>query len=991
MSREAQNKGGKAMRALLSAIPAAFLLAATANPVAGGEQRQEVRDDWAFQHRVMVAKDEKTRAVALRFAASRDQPAPLVDSRAGILKEDRDPTDVVARRADALLGHLGQAHPALPGWADLRKRLDPLLAEAKAGKPDLTGKDPSRQQTYTALCALRREIALANPLLDFEDVLLSEESNVGAVLQRTTTGQYNGLKLTEPGMALYVVRNWKSANPVVVDLCKDARVENGPYRGQTLAGGMFHAPSLSYDGKTALFSWARLHYPAGPETPEEAAQPDRRKKTADPLRIFRIAVDPSSSRGTGGTGLRQVNCDPGMHNDTEPCEMPDGRILFMSTRREVYDRCIAYRPAFTLCSMKPDGTDIVELSFHETHEWLPSIGNDGMILYTRWDYVDRSVHSAHGFWTCLPDGRDPRAPGGNYMWDNVFAPGMPYARFNPPTAPQKRQPCAVSHCHAIPGSRKVMAIGSWHHVVELGQVLLFDLSRPDDYAGGQITALTPGPWGGDRGGEFNAPWPLSEDFFLANCLDRIYLMDRFGNRELVYRSPRAHRRNALWQFASTVEGRREEIVKKQRLLASLDKGGGSGAKQAEDIASVLGEEPARGKAGSVGPVFAEDMGSLFVQESQDTEAVGLGTDFAAEHHKKLVARTAGEIKALEVAFAGYGDPWTVNFKGFWRPTFPRPIRPRARPPVVSTQTFQGEDRRGLPGHRPATIAIQNVYETDIPLPAGVKVKALRLVQVLGASTGNYNATGSVHGRNTSAVKIVLGTTPVEDDGSVHCLAPIEKGIYFQLLDQDGLAVQSMLSVTYVHPGERLSCRGCHERYDRAAPIGGMPLAMRRAPTTITPETPDGKVAPSEAYLVPAVDRVLAACMKVPGGPDTTDRGKLRAAGWLRYSEGFGVNQGDKCFRTTPDAFGARGSKLWEFIQANKPKLEGLEKDDIRLTALYMDLLCVGSSVYQNNVVQGPDGKTWPRHPDLDMNNPLGLEVVPLPDNRQAMNTKEERK
>jgi hypothetical protein len=78
---------------------------------------------------------------------------------------------------------------------------------------------------------------------------------------------------------------------------------------------------------------------------------------------------------------------------------------------------------------------------------------------------------------------------------------------------------------------------------------------------------------------------------------------------------------------------------------------------------------------------------------------------------------------------------------------------------------------------------------------------------LGASTGNYNATGSVNGRNTSAVKIVLGTTPVEEDGSVHCLAPIEKGIYFQLLDQDGLAVQSMLSVTYVHSGERLSCIG----------------------------------------------------------------------------------------------------------------------------------------------------------------------------------------
>jgi hypothetical protein len=53
----------------------------------------------------------------------------------------------------------------------------------------------------------------------------------------------------------------------------------------------------------------------------------------------------------------------------------------------------------------------------------------------------------------------------------------------------------------------------------------------------------------------------------------------------------------------------------------------------------------------------------------------------------------------------------------------------------------------------------------------------------------------------------------------------------------------------------------------------------------------------------------------------------------------------------------------------------------------LDLLCVGSSAYQNNVVKDPDGRAWPRHPDLNVNNPLGLEIVPAADNRQAMETK----
>ena len=64
--------------------------------------------------------------------------------------------------------------------------------------------------------------------------------------------------------------------------------------------------------------------------------------------------------------------------------------------------------------MKADGSDVYPLSFHETHEWHPSVNNDGMIVYTRWDYVDRSDMVAHHIWTCFPDGRDPRSPHGNY-------------------------------------------------------------------------------------------------------------------------------------------------------------------------------------------------------------------------------------------------------------------------------------------------------------------------------------------------------------------------------------------------------------------------------------------------------------------------------------------------------------------------------------------------------------------------------------------------
>ena len=39
--------------------------------------------------------------------------------------------------------------------------------------------------------------------------------------------------------------------------------------------------------------------------------------------------------------------------------------------------------------MNPDGRYMRCLSYHETNEWAPSVSNDGKIVWTRWDYIDR--------------------------------------------------------------------------------------------------------------------------------------------------------------------------------------------------------------------------------------------------------------------------------------------------------------------------------------------------------------------------------------------------------------------------------------------------------------------------------------------------------------------------------------------------------------------------------------------------------------------------
>jgi len=121
----------------MKTVAAAVLsFAVLALPVSAAEHRQEVCDDWAFQHRQAVEKDKAGKLVLHR---ERHQPAPLIDLQADTLASDRDPTDQVARRTDALLKHLAALFPGEADWLDFRRRLDPLLAAAKVGQPDLTG------------------------------------------------------------------------------------------------------------------------------------------------------------------------------------------------------------------------------------------------------------------------------------------------------------------------------------------------------------------------------------------------------------------------------------------------------------------------------------------------------------------------------------------------------------------------------------------------------------------------------------------------------------------------------------------------------------------------------------------------------------------------------------------------------------------------------------------------------------------------------------
>ncbi|MCF7676268.1 MAG: hypothetical protein K9M97_13045, partial [Akkermansiaceae bacterium] len=164
---------------------------------------------------------------------------------------------------------------------------------------------------------------------------------------------------------------------------------------------------------------------------------------------------------------------------------------------------------------------------------------------------------------------------------------------------------------------------------------------------------------------------------------------------------------------------------------------------------------------------------------------------------------------------------------------PMRLGPRLRPPVIpSRRDFNNAD---------GYVYVQNVYEgTHMEDVKPGSVKFLRVIESPEKRTWTepgWNGQGverpgmNWHDFNT---KRILGTVPLEADGSLSFALPSDRFVYFQLLDEDGMMIQSMRSGTTVQSGEWVGCVGCHDER-RAAPPAMTPknmLALKRAPSRL---------------------------------------------------------------------------------------------------------------------------------------------------------------
>ena len=496
----------------------------------------------------------------------------------------------------------------------------------------------------------------------------------------------------------------------------------------------------------------------------------------DELRqLTRNPVIPKEAIGHGQTNDFEVIC-----SDIEPCWLPDGSILFQSTRCCHSVDCWPL-PVSNLHRCDADGKNIRRIGFDQVQTFFPQLLNDGRVVFTRWEYNDRETAFLEKPVSMNPDGSHVLG---------FFSNNSEY-------------PAGIFHIRPMPDCDNLLAIATGHHVAQKGKVVELDPSLADDYADstydpaetlygintnaivytykyGIKKTIVNSPWDGKFGmrvatvaGMWNVagsamdvapgrtpmktprdfqynvydmaqqfgpqwayPFPLDRTHFLASFMPE-------GCR--FYRGPYSSR---FGIYAQTVDGRRE--------LLAFD--WGNHCMQPIPLRKRKVERRLVAK-----PDYSDGFGNCYIQDV-----------YAGEAAKGLERGEVKKVRVVAMELRPVHIGWNWQFG--WH---------------------SSEGKIGTP---------------------------------ISVGNGSYD------------VKHVFGEADVEADGSCSFRVPARTPVFFQYVDKDGLVLQTMRSWTTFVPKESASCVGCHERPQQAA-FPRATIASRRPPQELKPFVGDAQEHP----------------------------------------------------------------------------------------------------------------------------------------------------
>ena len=343
--------------------------------------------------------------------------------------------------------------------------------------------------------ALRREALLANPLLDFDQLMLIKRGagNLGLTANWQSNSSLRPTGYDNEIAVLSPVRPGGKLTTLY-------RPEGGRFVGDV---------DLHFDGDRMLFS-----------------MPGKNRR----WQVHELKLGPSTGLRASGAAASAPRELPLIHqNDVDnydACYLPSGNVIFTSTAPFVGVPCVTGSSHVSnLYLYDTAGGKIRQLAFDQDHNWCPTVLNSGRVLYLRWEYSDIPHYVSRILFHMNPDGTNQMEYyGSNSYWPNA----MFYAR-------------------PVPGhpTKFVAVIGGHHDVPRMGELILFDPALGRHEADGVIQRI-PGCGKkvepvildglvGRSWPKFLHPWPLSEKYFLVSCkptgqsLWGVYLVDVFDN------------------------------------------------------------------------------------------------------------------------------------------------------------------------------------------------------------------------------------------------------------------------------------------------------------------------------------------------------------------------------------------------------------------------------------------------------------------------------
>ncbi len=379
-----------------------------------------------------------------------------------------------------------------------RKKLDELKKIASGGFDGIYKNDPEALAAAERALQLKKEILLANPVLDF-DRLMTSRYKIGAAARRVNASGL-GTQRNNWSNQLSAARSGFDAE---IGELTDLR-GSLEYRKIFQPGNSSSVPDLNlhWDAQRVMFSMV-----------DESGN----------WQVYEV--------GTDGEGLRKVI--ESSEEDLEfidPCNLPDGRIIAVSNVGYHGVPCVnGNDPVGNMMLYDPDNKSLRRLTFDQDANWHPTVANNGRVMYVRWEYTDLTHYFSRIVMHMNPDGTEQRSLYGS---GSVF-------------------PNSTFDIQPIPNhpTQFVGIISGHHGVVRSGRMMIFDpsVSRKEEkgmiqeipYRNRPIIPLVKDRLVDGVYPQFIKPYPVNDKYFFVTAkltpdgLWGLYLVDVFDNMTLI--------------------------------------------------------------------------------------------------------------------------------------------------------------------------------------------------------------------------------------------------------------------------------------------------------------------------------------------------------------------------------------------------------------------------------------------------------------------------